>query len=526
MSAWPGNRLLEAFGEGPWEGPERTSLSGEGPRRTETEKRAGPPPFPLRPGLGGLRYTFSRDRDPSTRIFDRSAWPRARRGRDPDRRRGDAAPILGRQSAHRRGVGADVSAARGRALDEGRLLELRDEVAVAKPEDLPALFEQMHHLGALQAQRGRSISGSIDGASPYFGHMRLEETVPVSERRGHASSVRRRDVLIGSRSYVDSGAGIRIVDWRHAPVSRIYYRYGEGDGYEEQLGDRIVEGEVVLRRSVSIVRGELFRVSAPQGTFVRSREGRWKRIPTHRSRLETEAKWGGQSGSVARPADAAWAPRLGVGFDGQVRQDKHLPAIAAMLDEKQFELIAQESSGLVAIQGSAGSGKTTVGLHRIAYLAYRDPQRFRPDRMLVVVPNEALIHYVDRVLPSLGVEDVRVTDLRAFARRVSSKPSLSRSSPPKRTDGDAPGRVAGKVPPRDASGHRADRARDGAPGRCSHPCGHGQVAARRSSRHGMGVDGGRWRGARYEGIAPRALAGWKAHIAQHGGRIESAGRDA
>ena len=48
----------------------------------------------------------------------------------------------------------------------------------------------------------------------------------------------------------------------------------------------------------------------------------------------------------------------------------------------------------MAIQGSAGSGKTTVGLHRVAYLAFAEPQRFRPDRMLVVVPNEALIHYV------------------------------------------------------------------------------------------------------------------------------------
>ena len=68
--------------------------------------------------------------------------------------------------------------------------------------------------------------------------MRLEETVPPSERRPGAPPVRRRDVLIGSRSYVDSGEGIRIVDWRHAPVSRIYYRYAEGDDYEEELGDR------------------------------------------------------------------------------------------------------------------------------------------------------------------------------------------------------------------------------------------------------------------------------------------------
>ncbi len=311
-------------------------------------------------------------------------------------------------------AGADVSAARGRAMDEERLLQLRDEVAVAKPEDLPALFEQMHHLGALRAQRGRSLVGTVDHASPYFGHMRLEEPEPESTRRPFSKTkapMRRRDVLIGSRSYVDSAAGIRIVDWRHAPVSRIYYRYSEGDDYEEELGDRVVEGVVVARRGVSIVDGEVVRVSAPQGTFVRGKDRQWRRANVNRARLETETKWSARQGVAA-------TSRLGVGADGQMRGDKHLPAIAAMLDERQFDLIARDSVGLVAIQGSAGSGKTTVGLHRVAYLAFREPQRFRPEKMFVVVPNEALVHYVGRVLPSLGVEGVPVTTFARFGSRL------------------------------------------------------------------------------------------------------------
>jgi DNA helicase-2/ATP-dependent DNA helicase PcrA len=330
--------------------------------------------------------------------------------------------------------GTDVSAARGRALDDERLLQLRDEVAVAKPEDLPALFEQMHHLGALRAQRGRSLVGSVDHASPYFGHMRLEEPDPASPRRAGSLgkgkvATRRRDVLIGSRSYVDSAAGIRIVDWRHAPVSRIYYRYGEGDDYEEELGDRVVEGLVVARRGVSIVDGEVVRVSAPQGTFARGKDGRWQRASVHRARLETEGRWSARQGVAA-------TSRLGIGADGQIRGDKHLPAIAAMLDEHQFDLIARDSAGLVAIQGSAGSGKTTVGLHRVAYLAFREPQRFRPEKMFVIVPNEALVHYVGRVLPSLGVEGVPVTTFARFASRLVAQlfprlpTKLSEETPP------------------------------------------------------------------------------------------------
>ncbi|MGH7734012.1 MAG: hypothetical protein ACREOE_10015, partial [Gemmatimonadales bacterium] len=229
----------------------------------------------------------------------------------------------------------------GNAFEETveRLLELRDDVSTAKPEDLPALFEQMHTLGALRAQRGKSVSGSIDRASPYFGHLRLEEAVddpgaanrpmPRPGSRGLAPSpIRRRDVLIGSRSYVDA-EGIRIVDWRNAPVSRIYYRYAEGDDYEEELGNSVVDGRVVARRGVTIVGGRLLRVQAPQGTFVLRPDGNWHRMAERAARLETEKKW------AVRHGDRSGA-KLGVGADGQARQDKHLPAIASMLDPRQF----------------------------------------------------------------------------------------------------------------------------------------------------------------------------------------------
>jgi DNA helicase-2/ATP-dependent DNA helicase PcrA len=289
---------------------------------------------------------------------------------------------------------APVADGRERGRDDARLLELRDEVAVAKPEDLPALFDQMHAIGALRAQRGKGATGHIDLNAPYFGHLRLEE------------GGKRRDVLIGARSYVDSAAGVRIVDWRNAPVSRIYYRYQEGDDYEEELGDRLVEGRVLARRSVAIVRGELVRVSCSLGTYARGSDGLFHAIETSQARLMTPRRWSG---------GAEHGARLGVGADGRTRHDRLLPAIAAMLDKTQFDLIARPSTGLVAIQGSAGSGKTTVGLHRVAYLAFADPRRFRPDRMLVVVPHDALAHYVGRVLPELGVDGVPVTTFGRYA---------------------------------------------------------------------------------------------------------------
>ncbi len=323
-------------------------------------------------------------------------------------------------------------AAAGQRLDDERLLELRDEAATAKPEDLPALFEQMHHLGALRAQRGKGAAGFIDRASPYFGHLRLEE------------AGKRRDVLVGARSYVDTAAGVRIVDWRHAPVSRIFYRYQQAEDYEEDLGGRLVEGTVLARRSVAIVQGELVRVASPEGTFVRDPSGSWRRAAVHVGRLQTERKGAAaraaaeqkaaasQVAPAAPASTAAHAPASTGPAGREGGADKHLPAIASMLDAAQFELITKPGAGVVAIQGSAGSGKTTVGLHRVAYLAFQDPQRFRPDRMMVVVPHDALLHYVARVLPDLGVDGVMLTTFSRLAARVL--PELFPKLPTRQSD--------------------------------------------------------------------------------------------
>ena len=293
------------------------------------------------------------------------------------------------------------------AADDRRLVELRELAASAKPEDLPALLEQMHTLGALRAHRGKSTVGSIDRKSPYFGHLRLDETYTV--RGGQGEKQRRRDVLVGSKQYLDASAGIRIVDWRNAPVSRIFYRYRESDPYEETLGDQPVEGTVAARRTVAIVDGVLRKVTAPQGTFVLDADGRWRRGEALSARLRLPGR-----GEGVNPASAP-APSI---RGNATSADRLLPSIAAMLDKEQYDLITKPGLGLVAIQGSAGSGKTTVGLHRVAYLHASSPSRYRAAKMLVIVPNEALIHYTSRVLPGLGVDGVPVMTFARWSVRV------------------------------------------------------------------------------------------------------------
>lgn len=289
---------------------------------------------------------------------------------------------------------------------DAELVALRDEVAEAKPEDVAPLIEQMTRVAALAASRHVEGEALIDPAAPYFAHLRLRrEAAP-----GALSA--EQDILIGRRGFIDRAAGVHIVDWRDAPVSQVYYRYDEGDDYDEQVGTRRLSGIVEARRNVLIQLGTLRRIGCPQGVYVRDPEGRW-----HEAEGTAAPTLAGGQGKAARPPRAA-PPRRGLGVHGGPvpRADKHLPEIAALIDREQFDLITQPSAGLIVIQGGAGSGKTTVALHRVAYLTFHDPQHFRPGRCLVVVPTLSLQRYVAGVLPALGVRGVPVVTVREWMR--------------------------------------------------------------------------------------------------------------
>jgi len=291
---------------------------------------------------------------------------------------------------------------------DAELMSLRDQIGSARTEDIPPLLEQMERMQALAARQTESVPSHVDVRSPYFGRMVLKE------------GEKEREILVGRSTYLDTKAGVRIVDWRDAPVSRLYYRYGEGDDYDEVFGDREVTGEVLRRRSVTITDGDLRRIQCPQGNFANSKTAGWIRLDDSQVRLS-----GGQ-GTATRAQRTSG--KLGVGDAITENEDKHLKEITPLIDARQFELITQPDSGLVVIQGGAGSGKTTIGLHRLAYLAFHDPKRFRPDKMLVVVFNEALVRYISQVLPSLGLTGVSIRTYQDWAARLraSSLPRLPR----------------------------------------------------------------------------------------------------
>ncbi|MEM7412662.1 MAG: 3'-5' exonuclease [Myxococcota bacterium] len=306
--------------------------------------------------------------------------------------------------------------------DDERALErdlesLREQLVSGRErKDEFALTEQWNRQTALLSQLRRSRSGpEVDPLSPYFAHLRLRE------------NGKERDLCLGRATCVEKG--VRIVDWRHAPVSRVFYRYQQGEEYEEEFGGQTRAGEVVARRTVRIRDGALDRIEAPEGVYLADADG-WREAPRERPRLAG----GARSALRAYDEDDATLRRLGTDLDGSRRRaDKRLPEITGLIDPTQFSLITR-AGGYLAIRGNAGSGKTTVALHRIAYLAYDDP-RIDSDRTLFVVFSPALRDYVATVLPSLGVGNVRIVTYKDWAKEQRRRhfPEL-----PNETRADAP----------------------------------------------------------------------------------------
>jgi DNA helicase-2/ATP-dependent DNA helicase PcrA len=281
---------------------------------------------------------------------------------------------------------------------------IRDQLLEGAPDlyDQTQLTQRFHVQSSVLDQIRKSRGAPrVDSASPYFAHLRLREGGRV------------RDLCIGKATRLDHG--LRIVDWRNAPIAQLFYRYQQGDEYEEEISGRVQAGHVEARRTVTIRGGALERVESPEGVFVQDAgadEG-WRVSAKTLPRLA-----GGEGAALRVQEGEGGARRLGTDPSGRaLRADKRLPDIAGLIDPAQFDLITRPSAGLVVIRGAAGSGKTTVALHRIAYLAYDDP-RIDSNETLFVVFSQGLRDYVSHVLPALGVARVAVRTFHQWSSEV------------------------------------------------------------------------------------------------------------
>ena len=279
------------------------------------------------------------------------------------------------------------------------IIELRDSLADTLPEDVPAVMAQMERMVLLHTHQDSHTSASgYNLDTPYFAHIRLSENNRV------------RDLLIGNQNCFSTHLPCPIVDWKNAPISQIFYRYREGDEYVEDIGERELEGQLITRRMLLIENGNLKRINWPGGVLEdlaseQSGSNKWHLVSQKTPRLESGQEKTLDELQVPEKSTSNSGKTTDLNFSGY-RVDKHLRQITALVDPQQFEVITHSESGIILIQGGAGSGKTTVALHRLAYLMSKKPQYFKPKTVLPIVFGPALANYMSRVLPALGVNGV------------------------------------------------------------------------------------------------------------------------
>lgn len=283
-------------------------------------------------------------------------------------------------------------------IDE-ELLALRDQLKEARLEDQAALLDHMNRLQAIRQHYDRREEEQEENdfiSSPYFGRIAFQ----LYDDEGELTE-QKRTFYIGKRSFVSKDGSVKVVDWRSSPVSRLYYLFTEGDDFYESIGEQDVDARLKIRRTLSVKHGELKRVQygkLGELTLTKDEEG-WG------VRVKKRAQLGGGQGVATRVSTQST----------YTSAESLLPEITAMIDPEQFRLITHEQSGVVIIQGGAGTGKTTIALHRVAYLHFQNPSRFRPEQILMLTPGEALKRYVSKVLPSLDVPDVPIYTFSEWA---------------------------------------------------------------------------------------------------------------
>lgn len=156
-----------------------------------------------------------------------------------------------------------------------------------------------------------------------------------------------------------------ILDWR-APMASLYYR-GELGEVMFKAPEGLVTGELQLKRQYEIEARQLLNIFdkdlTPMDEFLQK---------------------------------ALWQ-----------KKDNRLKDIVSTIQEEQDGVIRAEKNRVVLTQGVAGSGKTTILLHRIAYLLYTYQEELPPDSILLLVPNHLFLTYIQEVLPELGVDQIQ-----------------------------------------------------------------------------------------------------------------------
>ncbi|MFE9170955.1 HelD family protein [Streptomyces kebangsaanensis] len=233
---------------------------------------------------------------------------------------------------------------------------MREDVQSLDIRDVAANWVNAQVLARQIDERVKALADLSD-TPLFFGRLDYLHA-PGADRAEGAEGER---FYIGRRHVHDTDGDPMVIDWR-APVSQPFYRASRKDPMD-----------IALRRRFGCTGGDL-------------------------TAYEDE--------HLSDPAEAATTSKL---LQQEIERPRVGPMrdIVATIQPEQDEIVRSGLSGTVCVQGGPGTGKTAVGLHRVAYLLYAHRERLARTGTLVIGPNRSFLHYIEQVLPALGELTVR-----------------------------------------------------------------------------------------------------------------------
>jgi DNA helicase-2/ATP-dependent DNA helicase PcrA len=202
--------------------------------------------------------------------------------------------------------------------------------------------------------------------SPYFGRM---DFVEKGEERAEK-------YYIGISNLINDDFDFLVYDWR-APISSMFYDYEIGEA-EFKCPEGTVEGKLILKRQYKINNGKL------------------EYMFDSNLKIDDEVLQNILSKST----------------------DSKMKAIVTTIQREQNKVIRNEEYKNLIVQGPAGSGKTSVALHRIAYLLYKHRDKITPRNIVIFSPNDIFNEYISNVLPELGEDNMSQTTFKEYMHKA------------------------------------------------------------------------------------------------------------
>lgn len=251
------------------------------------------------------------------------------------------------------------------AVSRSALRAMREDVESLDISDVTANWVNAEVLARQIDDRIKALADLSD-TPLFFGRLDYLHAPGAEEAEGAEGERPRPEdayqtLHIGRRHVHDACGDPMVIDWR-APVSQPFYRASKKDPMD-----------IALRRRFGYTGGDL-------------------------TAYEDE--------HLSDPAEAARTSKL---LQQEIERPRVGPMrdIVATIQPEQDEIVRSGLGGTVCVQGGPGTGKTAVGLHRVAYLLYAHRERLARTGTLVIGPNRSFLHYIEQVLPALGELSVR-----------------------------------------------------------------------------------------------------------------------